>query len=353
MLIINSLLSLIKEKMKHKFLVLLILILTAKVDNAATCTATVSGNWSNASTWSCPGGPACGDVIIIPAGFTVSISNQQDYSACTPTPGASPQIYVYGMLQFVTGNKLKLPCGSNVYIGATGTINPGGGSGNSNYIEICTNIVWNAADPPVTGPSALCSPTPCSTAPLAVEFIAFTAELEKKVVLVSWKTVSEKNNDHFEIQRSSDGINFFTIGNIPSKTKDGNSLGLLEYQFTDEDLKQPLYYYRLKQVDKNGIVDFSNSISVRIYSAEFNIFPNPNNGVFSIDVPSVKIHEEINIKIYNSIGELVHESTEVVKNNNITGSHVDVLPYKPLPSGVYLSNITFMGETHKLKLVVQ
>jgi len=92
---------------------------------------------------------------------------------------------------------------------------------------------------------------------------------------------------------------------------------------------------------------------VKIYAAEFSIFPNPNNGTFSIDVPSVSLHEQLSVKIYNAMGQLVHESVESVKNHNITGSRVDVTPTQLLPKGIYFSTISFKGETHQLKLVVQ
>ncbi|MBK7819233.1 MAG: T9SS type A sorting domain-containing protein [Sphingobacteriaceae bacterium] len=59
------------------------------------------------------------------------------------------------------------------------------------------------------------------------------------------------------------------------------------------------------------------------------------------------------MKIYNAMGQLVHESVESVKNHNITGSRVDVTPTQLLPKGIYLSTISFKGETHQLKLVVQ
>lgn len=334
------------------FIVLLFLSL-GSFKGQSICTATANGDWANASTWSCPGGVVCGSTVIIPAGITVSITTQQNYGACTPTPAAALQIYVHGKLKFDTGNKLTLPCGSNVYVGATGTVDPGNGSGNSNYIEICTNIVWNAGDGPLYGPTALCSNPPCSTVPLPIELVAFTGSEEQKIVHLYWKTGTETNNNYYDVERSSNGIDFEKVATVDSKAPNGTSLGPLEYNTTDNDLRSPVYYYRLKQVDKNGTFKRTGIISVRIFAAEFTIYPNPNTGVFSIEVPSLNMSEPMTVVVYNSLGEKVYESVQTIVNDQITGSRVDITPVKPLPTGVYLTTVTFLSEKRQLKLIVR
>lgn len=48
--------------------------------------------------------------------------------------------------------------------------------------------------------------------PLPVELISFTATPKKDHLQLSWKTVTETNNDYFEIQRSVDGIDWIALG---------------------------------------------------------------------------------------------------------------------------------------------
>jgi hypothetical protein len=188
---------------------------------------------------------------------------------------------------------------------------------------------------------------------LPIELIAFTGDYEQKVVYLSWKTASEVNNNYFELEKSSDGVDFTKLATIKSLAPGGNSQAQLSYNYVDKDLKYPVYYYRLHQVDLNGESKRTKAISVRIYTEEFSIFPNPNAGSFNINVPSVQLHEELSVKIYDAMGKLVHESVETIRNQNITGSSVEISPTGGLARGVYTSNITFRGESHILKLVVQ
>ncbi len=118
---------------------------------AVVCTATGNGAWNTAANWSCGFVPGCGDLIIIPTGLTVTITTQLSYPGCTTAVTLS----IYGTLKFVTGNKLELPCNSQLYIHAGASIQPGTGGGNSNLISICDNTVWNAGSGPLTGPSCL------------------------------------------------------------------------------------------------------------------------------------------------------------------------------------------------------
>jgi hypothetical protein len=315
------------------------------------CTATVNGDWANASTWSCPGGPGCGVSVVIPSGITVTITSQQNYSACSPTPAASIQIYINGTLKFVTGNKLQLPCGSQVYIGPGGSMQPGNGGGNSNYLEICTNIVWSADDGPVSGPTAFCANPPCSILP--VELSAFSAAEKKRVVYLYWKTESESGNDHFDIERSTNGIDFEKISEVPSKAANGDSRVAIEYQATDKDLKDPLYYYRLKQVDKNSDSKHFKIISVRVSAAELYIYPNPNNGQFWIDVPNGKENETVEVCIIDNMSRVVMEKTISLTSDNSSGDKVQITPSVDLPKGIYHTVIKFQGAQHHSKLVVQ
>ena len=81
---------------------------------------------------------------------------------------------------------------------------------------------------------------------LPVTLTDFKAITDNKNVDLTWKTEFEGNNKGFEIQRSNDNSNWYTIGFVNGR---GQSSTTQNYTFTDNQLAPGKYFYRLNQVD--------------------------------------------------------------------------------------------------------
>ncbi len=129
-----------------------------------------------------------------------------------------------------------------------------------------------------------------ASAPLPIELLSFNAINEgNKYVQTTWVTASELNNDHFEIERSRDGISFDYFGKVSGA---GNSNQILNYTLNDPSPYMGLSYYRLRQVDFDGKYSFSDIVPVEFNSTQaVSIYPNPNDGNFTI---SYNISSKIN-----------------------------------------------------------
>ncbi|PKP22146.1 MAG: hypothetical protein CVU05_05110 [Bacteroidetes bacterium HGW-Bacteroidetes-21] len=142
--------------------------------------------------------------------------------------------------------------------------------------------------------------------PLPVELVFFKAKSESDNVVLEWITTSEINNDYFDVERSSNGVDFATIGSVNGA---GNSSNMNSYVFADDSPLNGLSYYRLKQVDFDGKFVFSNiesimrnseaSLSVfNLYNPDFAatiMINNPNKGVLYVrlsDMSGKTIHLE-------------------------------------------------------------
>jgi hypothetical protein len=121
-------------------------------------------------------------------------------------------IQIYGTLAFQTGSKIRLSCGSVIYVYNEDEINPGNGGGNSNIIEICNVVYWTASSGQVEGPKFFGSSLP-------VELLSFDVKCNGKAH-IRWSTATETNNDHFTLERSADAENWDFVANIPGA---GNS----------------------------------------------------------------------------------------------------------------------------------
>lgn len=115
---------------------------------------------------------------------------------------------------------------------------------------------------------------------LPVELVEFTADYaaDAHAVDLLWKTATEQNNEFWEVERSTDGVNWEVISRV-----DGAGTTSLETQYyvVDENPNIGMNYYRLNQWDVDGSNDYSETRSVNILDDVYdllNIFPNPTNG---------------------------------------------------------------------------
>ena len=90
-------------------------------------------------------------------------------------------------------------------------------------------------------------PDPCSVLP--IELLGFDAVSQPAAVHLSWSTATERDNDHFTIERSTDLEHFATIGIVPGS---GDSQTVLDYSMDDSAPLGGVAYYRLRQTDIDG-----------------------------------------------------------------------------------------------------
>jgi hypothetical protein len=122
--------------------------------------------------------------------------------------------------------------------------------------------------------------TACTTMP--VTSLNFTSTLLNKTVQLQWQTTSEINSSYFLIERSSDDINFSTIGKVNAA---GNSTALKQYSFIDQTPLGGEAFYRLKEVDLDGKYVYSKILLIKMPQANtLNIIGNPVQNVLQIQI---------------------------------------------------------------------
>ncbi len=112
---------------------------------------------------------------------------------------------------------------------------------------------------------------------LPVSYLSFTGYEINNTVVLKWATAREISNSHFNIQRSSNGIEFENIDKVTGK---GNFSSINEYSFTDAQLLNGNLFYRLQQVDVDGKSSNSSILVIkksRDGKADINVYPNPLN----------------------------------------------------------------------------
>jgi hypothetical protein len=142
-----------------------------------------------------------------------------------------------------------------------------------------------------------------SDATLPIELIDFTASANRQTVDINWKANTEINNDYFTIQRSRDGMHFTDIGKIPGA---GTSYISTKYKYTDTNVLQGRWYYRLMQTDFDGKSKSSDIKRVDIettFANDFVIYPNPVSDKFTFQ--GVSQYQITAITVLNGQGTLL------------------------------------------------
>jgi len=94
--------------------------------------------------------------------------------------------------------------------------------------------------------------------PLPLNFLSFTAQRGEGYTNLKWVTAEEVNTDHFEIQRSENGVQFISLASMPT----ANRFTTQEYTYKDFFVFSGVAYYRIKCVDKDGKSKFSRIATV-------------------------------------------------------------------------------------------
>jgi hypothetical protein len=122
--------------------------------------------------------------------------------------------------------------------------------------------------------TAFCSAT--TGLPLPVELTRFTAQIIPEGVVLDWTTASEKNSAYFEVESSADGRLFEPIGRVAGA---GTTSQTQFYQWRDRSPRSGLNYYRLHQVDQDGVDAYSPLAVVTVINSRpdfrIQLFPNP------------------------------------------------------------------------------
>ena len=256
-------------------------------------------------------------------------------------------VYVYGTHSCAAGACGTSPQGQNLFTGGTMTYPTGTtwnyAYGSTMYNDITALAVGQTATGNCSGSYCRTSEfTNCVDNTLPVSLLYFKAEALDKSVFLSWSTATEQNNAYFIIERSSDGKNFEPIENIKGQ---GNSSKIVTYEYTDNNVSDGTYYYRLKQVDVNGDYGYSEIKQVTLASENIiSIYPNPNNGSFTISATAAGNYE---VSISNILGQVVYSTSitsESLVEKNIQTS---------LAKGTYIAQISSSDKKVITKLIVE
>ena len=183
-----------------------------------------------------------------------------------------------------------------------------------------------------------------STTALPVELTSFTAVILNNQIELSWQTATEINNYGFEIERKKLGVKSEKWEKIGFINGHGNSNSPKFYKFSDNNPSFGNINYRLKQIDFDGVFEYSDVVEISFIKLQNEItleqnYPNPFNPttkiVFSIPhVGDTILASQMSVilKVYDILG---NEIVTLVNENKRPGNHEVVFNASNFASGIY------------------
>ena len=185
--------------------------------------------------------------------------------------------------------------------------------------------------------------------PLPVNILYFTAQKNTATSsLLNWKTSQEINSAYFDVERSMDAVVFKKIGKVLAA---GNSSTEKVYSFIDNNPEPGINYYRLKQVDVDGKFIYTPArqlIFDKTEAGTVKYYPNPTNGLLTIELPNINNQEMKLVNISNSAGLVVNQ----LRISSNSGNKIQ-FDFSKYAKGIYFIQIKTNSLNSTERIVLQ
>lgn len=265
---------------------------------------------------------------------TVTIANANAGVAGTPQPGT---VNIYH-----DSNNNGVIDANDVFVGTQAVTLESGATQNAIFDittthrgDLCPALVEVIVDCACSSP-AIYKYT-CNVS-LPVRLSNFSVTRSENVASIHWTTTSETNSSYFEVERSSDAKNWHAIERVLAK---GESVNTINYDSKDSKPLAGVNYYRLKMVDLDNSVAYSQIRSASFEGSTSLVYPNPFEDKISLD--NLELSKVSKIEVINMNGVSILKVNKPATKFILTDK---------LGAGVYIIKITYLsGETAQQKVV--
>jgi len=191
------------------------------------------------------------------------------------------------------------------------------------------------------------SADPTCSSSLPVHLISFTGQTKDNDVLLNWQVTQELNMKEYDVERASSNLQFSYLGAVQATNSTLNHT----YSYTDANALSGIsgsLYYRLKQVNKDGSISYSNVIKVSGSSGALSIkVVNPFNNIVQLHISS-PVTQTMQAAIYDLQGRKI---AELGTQSLSTGDNLVNMQAGGLPKGIYILTVTTGSTVYKYKIL--
>ena len=102
-------------------------------------------------------------------------------------------------------------------------------------------------------------------------------------------------------------------------------------------------------IEQPGVEKCVSAIETNFQQEEMKVFPNPNEGLFTISFDNTGYHGKLNIVISNVSGQVIYSQKIDIKDTKFENK-IDLSEY---PSGIYILNISAKKKYYKAEILLK
>ena len=182
---------------------------------------------------------------------------------------------------------------------------------------------------------------------IPLQFLGITAQRKGGYNLVEWRTASAISTDHFDIERSEDGVHFKKMGSMVSY----NSPSAMSYFFKDVHLTGGTLWYRIRSVDTDDKFKLSPIVWVKEVEQthpSMYVLNNPAQGSIHLFAPD-SYKGRCDYYIVHANGQLMQQGTMAVKGSGNIFIKLDA----GISPGVYMLQVKNGQKYFQEKIMVR
>jgi len=161
----------------------------------------------------------------------------------------------------------------------------------------------------------------CPSIPLATTITNFTASQDGNTVLLQWLAQNEQNNDTYEIQISTDGKQFTSIGKAQSSIATAGTATKYQYQYNLDQANVGKIYFRIRRTDVDRKMTYSGTLTLTPGGSGgdglfvYNTYPNPvtNTLLFRFNSPQTGSYL---LELVNAAGQVIQRRSATLNAGN-------------------------------------
>ncbi len=255
------------------------------------------------------------------------------------------ELIIQGVLVFTANKDFILPANAILRLDGSGRISTDSPCSNAKRIIIGTTVAscvgassnYSFDQINLTGGFT-------NLGPLPVTLTSFQARAGNSFISLYWTTASELNNDYIAVERSADGVEFQEIGRVKGQ---GTTEQPQDYQFTDAQPLPGINYYRLRQVDFDGTMEYHKVVAVDFRpkgaaAKELTAFPSP-----ATDALQVRLAAPFQTEAIYTITDL--QGRVVLRGVFPAQSAQETISIQSLPSGLFVLSLFHDGRTEAVR----